>query len=383
MWTQIVNKRSDFTTLKDEWNALLEASVYKHLFMTYEWMAAWWDVYGDDNELFIIIVRNDNGKLVAIAPLMIKHGKAKKLQFIAHDLSDYMDFIIKDDIEQCFGLIFGVIGSNRYKWDWAEFIYIAKNSPYFTEWERQAGKLGGVVKRYFSFDCVAVNANLRKMAGGWNEFEKKLPPKRRNDLKRCSKLLDQQGRLIFERMTGEIEVKSNFLKFIDYHKKRWSQKGHLSQFSDPRWIAHYLKLNEKMAGKGWLELSILRLDGNYLAFAFSYVYEGRYYYYTPSFNPEFYRYSPGNLLIKYLIVDAYERGIKCFDLLRGDEPYKYVWGDQEIKLYRIQLFRNSVKGTSVFLVNGVVRWICGYLRRYQSLKKIRDRLKGLLVKNVS
>ena len=61
-----------FRVLGQEWNALLAASPADTIFLTWEWISTWWDVYGTDSRLYVLAVRDDDGTLVGIAPLRIR-----------------------------------------------------------------------------------------------------------------------------------------------------------------------------------------------------------------------------------------------------------------------------------------------------------------------
>ena len=55
----------------------------------------------------------------------------------------------------------------------------------------------------------------------------------------------------------------------------------------------------------------------------------RIYWYLHSINPKYGKYSPGNLLIYYFILEACREGYEIVDFLRGDEDYKYKWGSKD------------------------------------------------------
>jgi hypothetical protein len=50
---------------------------------------------------------------------------------------------------------------------------------------------------------------------------------------------------------------------------------------------------------------------------------GRFYYRLPAYDVEFGRYSPGRVLLRNLILAAYDEGATEFDFLLGGEPYKW------------------------------------------------------------
>ena len=76
-----------FENIKPEWNNLLVNSNSDNIFLTWEWVKTWWEIYGKNYKLFLITIRDANGKLLAIAPLKVANrnmifGKVSILGFI-------------------------------------------------------------------------------------------------------------------------------------------------------------------------------------------------------------------------------------------------------------------------------------------------------------
>jgi CelD/BcsL family acetyltransferase involved in cellulose biosynthesis len=55
------------------------------------------------------------------------------------------------------------------------------------------------------------------------------------------------------------------------------------------------------------------------------VHAARFYYWLPAHDVELQRFSPGTLLLEYMLHDSHARGQREFDLLLGDEPYKWTY----------------------------------------------------------
>src|SRR2546430_12209639 len=63
-----------FEALREEWDALLEASPSQCLFLTWEWLYTWWKHLGGDRSLCIITARSGD-ELVAIAPFALRQWR--------------------------------------------------------------------------------------------------------------------------------------------------------------------------------------------------------------------------------------------------------------------------------------------------------------------
>ena len=70
MGNLVVEEISDVDSFRREiWDPLLRQSPDNHIFLTWEWLFSWWQYHGADKKLRIILIK-DNGRIIAIAPLM-------------------------------------------------------------------------------------------------------------------------------------------------------------------------------------------------------------------------------------------------------------------------------------------------------------------------
>ena len=64
-----VNDVEKFRALRETWNKLLRESSDDNIFLTWEWLFMWWQHYGGDKKLRILIIK-ESGKIIGIAPFM-------------------------------------------------------------------------------------------------------------------------------------------------------------------------------------------------------------------------------------------------------------------------------------------------------------------------
>src|SRR2546423_13285943 len=96
-----IRAESDFNKLGPDWDALLTRSASDTIFLTWEWMSAWWDAYGTQGNLQILLAIDGQNRLRGIAPLqrqtVRRYGQTFPLLTFIGDGSadsDYLDFII-------------------------------------------------------------------------------------------------------------------------------------------------------------------------------------------------------------------------------------------------------------------------------------------------
>jgi len=103
-----------------------------------------------------------------------------------------------------------------------------------------------------------------------------------------------------------------------------------------RW---FRALVEEYGADGTLRVHRLDVAGLPSAMTVSLVADGRWGLYNSSFDPSLAALAPGFVLVWELIRLAADEGCHTFDLLRGDEPYKYRFGAVDRPLHTLTLLR--------------------------------------------
>jgi CelD/BcsL family acetyltransferase involved in cellulose biosynthesis len=74
-------------------------------------------------------------------------------------------------------------------------------------------------------------------------------------------------------------------------------------------------------------------------------YGQRVLFYQTGFDPDYAKQGVGQVVIGLTIKHALEAGLDEYDLLHGDERYKFDWARQVRELERIELFPPGVRGS--------------------------------------
>ena len=112
--------------LREDWNRLVDASVRPNVFLTWEWLHAWWTHFGQGHTLNVLVVRDPEGGVAGIAPFFIeREGGAwpmRVLKFLGTRLvsSDYLDLLAKPGREREVAVaVLRAIREDRDRWDLA------------------------------------------------------------------------------------------------------------------------------------------------------------------------------------------------------------------------------------------------------------------------
>src|SRR5262245_34521390 len=108
-----IQRAEELQELRPAWDTLLRQSASNSIFLTWEWVTAWWSAYGKGCGLRVWAAFDDDGILRGLAPLR-QHTKkrygqtAAVLSFIGDGTNDadYLDFVIaatyEDRVMQAF-----------------------------------------------------------------------------------------------------------------------------------------------------------------------------------------------------------------------------------------------------------------------------------------
>src|SRR5208337_586075 len=115
-----VNRYTDFLALEKTWQDMLHRCHNSAIFSTWEWLTAWWKHFGNDKRL-VLLLAEENDKIVGIAPLMYSIHKMfglrmGKIEFIGTPDSDYADFILAEKSEECIKLFIEYVNNLTEKW---------------------------------------------------------------------------------------------------------------------------------------------------------------------------------------------------------------------------------------------------------------------------
>ena len=81
-------------------------------------------------------------------------------------------------------------------------------------------------------------------------------------------------------------------------------------------------LTQYASPAGWLRFTRIEADGRPIAFHFGLAYHGGFMWYKPAFAIDLARHSPGEVLLRQLLLRAIDERAHTFDFGLGDEPFK-------------------------------------------------------------
>ncbi len=344
---RLISNTEDFATIKQEWNDLLLISDSNAIFLTWEWAFSWWENFSDSSHTLFILVITDNNKTIAIAPLVIIKRiffgffTIREINFLGKKIvhGDYLDFIIASDCRQkeVVKAIFQYLNTHRYQWDILRLTDIPSDSVNVEYIADTAHEYKYRFSRKLATICPFV-----KLPKSWQELSLSLGRGFRNNLKKQKRRLQKQFELSFELYDSE-HINEELEVLWALHEMRWKSRGMSGVFVDKRKRDFYRNIACRFSKNNWLQLWFLKINSKPIGAFFGFLYENKIYALQSGFDPEWSKYSIGQILLGNVMEQAIIIGCHEFDFLRGTESYKYDWGAIDRENIKLDISYRSIK----------------------------------------
>ena len=339
-------------SLANKWNNILSQSESDSIFLTWEWVSNWWQVYGSGKQLRVLVVKDQHEDIVAIAPFYA-HTKrflgglcVNEIRFLGtgEDVSpDYLDFIIRKGFEnEAIHTVMRYLAAEN-GWDIVHLTDMLSTSITAKSIRKVAADNGLIVESSERAICPYI-----RLLPDWDEYIHSLSSNMRFNIKRRIRNLEKDFRTRYFVWQDTEGLEYVMDRLSSLHNKRWEQKGAKHSFSSQQYNAFHQTVAREFALKGWLQLSCLELDGEIVAILYDYRYGEKIYYYQGGFDPSLYKYSLGLVLRAYGIQKAIKDGIKEIDLLKGAYEHKYKWTEYDRQTINLTIGKNNLRSKIFF-----------------------------------
>ncbi len=336
--------REALRALAPEWNELLADSRADTIFLSWEWIDTWWQIYGREYTLYLICVRDLDGRLAGIAPLKIVQSldllatKRKcTLEFIGYgkDVTpEYLDLIVRKGHEEG---VYPLL---------VDFM-ISQNSCEVIDLRpmRSDSASVGYLKTAFAevdvhFDFVGDSVcPVVALPDTWDEFlasrSKNFRKKTKEYERRCRRDLD--FKLVM--CDSETALGKLFDQVVALHHNRWAGKS--NSFLTDEYQAFHRRIARLFMRKGWLRLLMLYDGEQPIAALYCFHYHRQFYYYQSGRDLTYDRFRVGIVILNLAMRTAIEEGAGVFDFLTGTEAYKFRWAKDINRNVRILFWRKK------------------------------------------
>lgn len=321
-------RRETFESLKEDWERLQIATPDSSPFATTAWQRTWWQIFGGDADLKLLAVRED-GDVKGLAPFM---RRGTEMSFLGEsDLVDYHHFLhsgIDDSV--FYGSVFAHL-AQMDSWSSLRLTSVPEWSAAYTAVPEAARAAGWNVDE--TFEDVSPGIEL---PGTWDEYVSGLSKKDRHELRRKLRRLERSAEINHVEFTTVADIAANLDDFIRLHRMSTPDKA---KFLTDQREEFFRTVVTELAEEGISRLFFLEVDGERAATSICFVQGDSQLVYNSGYDPAQRALSVGLLNHALCIKLAIENGIRYFDFLRGDEPYKYHLGAHDRSLYNLVVTR--------------------------------------------
>ena len=326
--TMVLTEETDFNSIHEEWDSLVDASFQRACFLRCEWNRAWWRSFATrENQLFMITCRDERDRLVGLAPFYLKPtdstdlSNARQVCFLGTNLgviglSD-RDIIVRSGYESSVALAVVERLRQSSQWDdlWLDGIPAA--STVLPHLRLALHHRAQVIARN---PIAYIDATI-----DWETFSRTLSRAVRKSINRSTRRLFALYECEFRCVETEDELAVALTALMSLHRARWKSQPVPDTLNIPH-IEEFLRhMAQRSLPGNRLRLWTLALDGRIVAAEMAFFDAGVIYHVQTGFDPDYAKESVGTVLLMMCIKDSIERETVREIIIGKHAGYKKHW----------------------------------------------------------
>jgi len=309
---QVIKSLRDLDHFQKKWEAL--EGPFASPMQQFIWTRSCAETFQSAGSLHLIAIE-DGEKTIAIAPLISRRSTGR-LEFIGlAEMEEPMDCVYADQAAAD---------------TLAQAIRRQKCPLFLGRLPKQSLMVPALQKAYRGKELLSIRQGddwpTVAIDNAWKEPEKHLNSGRRSDLRRAIRVAEQSGVLRYESIKP---TPSNVDALLDQayavEEASWKGKQKSALSHDPVRGAFYRRYTKMACEKGVLRFYFLHIGGKPAAMQIVGESGHRLWLYKIGYDDQFARASPGNLLLRYVLADAGERGLDGVEFLGSVESWIRMW----------------------------------------------------------
>jgi len=349
---------------RERWNSLLRANPASSIFQTPEWLASWWQSYGQNRNLFALVFADSTGAVVGIAPLYADHTR-----FLASSLttlrmvgagsgdSDGLDFITAPGYAiDCAQAFIAWLAAQK-EWHVCALETLPQRSPvadYLLQRTQESG---------LCIDSTLTPNFIINLPPTWLQYVSSLDSSFRPLLTRYPKRLQSRFTVKISRCEDVDDLKSQLQTLFDLHQMRWTGRGETGAFAGKARRDFYQRMAAALLQRGWLEFWLLELNGETVGAQFCFRYNDTVSLLQEGFHPKYASEKIGYALKAHLLQEMISSGARRYDFLGGADPYKAKFGAHQENYLNLFIGGSSKRGRMYLQVQKQKRAIKAWVKR--------------------
>jgi CelD/BcsL family acetyltransferase involved in cellulose biosynthesis len=338
--------RTALEPLWEEWDELFRADPEATPFSSVGWARAWWPHWSEGLQPWIVTVR-EGARLAGLAPLVRgRRGPFQVLSELGRPPSNYWGVLAAPaDREAVDAAVATAIRAHAGEWHALLLGGVPEGSG-FASALRAAG-LRLRVRRPTPYPGI-------ELPGSFDTYLEGLPRKRRKDLRRHIRRLDE-GRIEVRNVTEPAALREAIDRWQAIRVRWWQsrEKEMDPEHASERFRDFVRDLVVELVPVRLAEVWEFRHDGEVAGVEVNLMDSRRYYSWMGAYDPEVAHLGLGKVAIGETIRESIAAGRTYYDLMVGDEEYKYWYGATD-RHCRWMMAGNRRPGSRVALAAGAL-----------------------------
>ncbi|MEI5098889.1 GNAT family N-acetyltransferase [Streptomyces sp. PmtG] len=334
-------REEEFERLATSWGRLYRACHAATPFQSHAWLSSWWQSYGAQGRLRVLLVR-DGDTLVGAAPLMRARGPLPVLTPLGGAISDFTDVLLDD-----------AAGGDGLRALTDGLAVLARGALLDFREVRPGGCVGRVYEHWRGPRHVADDSPCLELPSlPMEELLTRLPTPRAQRTRAKLRKLAKLG--VETRVVPAEGVPESLRTLLRLHQLQWQGRKVTTEHLRPRFREHLIRSVRPMVAAGEAVVTEFRLDGEVMAADLTLLSGGLAGGYLYGAHPLLRERKAD---VATMLLDACTRHTagehpRTLSLLRGTEPYKRHWRPDPVVNRRYLLARTA---TAPLLAAAVTR----------------------------
>ena len=344
MQLQLIDNLPSLRDIEEEWNQLPLPSPLQ----SPAWLISWWEAYGESDPLLQLSVLAiwDEDRLAGIAPFYVKShsylGKTLRWLGDGRASTDHSTILVASAEEEpavVTAVANWIVEGATKRWHRLRFEAIDRG-------DRASEELFRLLEEA-NLDTEWINdvgSFPAPLAEDWESYLGSLSKNRRKKFRRWVRDWFETGRATVEVVTTEEQRMAMWSLLVKLHNERREGMGEEGVFACEKFNQFHQLASAKLLADGKLYMALLRLDGEPVAIEYAPQDDRTIYAYQGGISSVGLEKDAGHLSMIAMAKHAIESGRTCFDLLRGDEPYKSSWRAEHLPARTLHVRPKTVAG---------------------------------------
>lgn len=328
MKISVLKSLEEIISIKEQWALVLRKQRYSTINYVYDWILLNYKHFGDAKYNRFFVVEDDN-EIVGMFPMIATSWKTagiilnKQLAFVGDisGVTDFCDFIIKDNRLDVIDYFFKYLRIENHNWDILQLKYLTDGSSNISA---IINVLNQNMYEYKLSECTKVlYINMKSYAKFENYYNSLGRNLRRELTKRLYKFEDIKDYSFRrnEQMPAS-ELTSLIVGLYNQRQQQMGREGFGAQTKTTNFLIDLINL---FRANHTLEYSIIYVKEKPISYTLGFRYENVYYHWSIGFDINFSHLSPNKVHHKLLIESCFTEGLHEFNFMRGDSEYKFKW----------------------------------------------------------